>query len=195
MKKIRRALNACLLLVLIGGTTLPSVADEAKVAEIRQTYQAIEDGTNWVKKTVKPDKEASDVTAITRYEAKDGALKKLVVKTSNDDGLGTERYYFSSGRVIFIFLETEILKHAWEIDKNGEQRSKGTPQKGMQESRMYYAHGKCVRYLFKEATGTTQAEAVAALAKTKNTASDDTHRPSIFYQRGMKLSEIQSPKK
>src|SRR5690606_29776690 len=111
----------------------PSLAEEAEVLAIRKAYQAIEEGKAWVKKVVEiPGEEFAEMT-ITRDETKDGVLKKLVVKTLDDHGTGTERYYFSGGHVFFVFREAYYLAFIWELDENGEQRWTGVTKNGKSE--------------------------------------------------------------
>lgn len=182
-------------LSLLASSALPSLADEAEVAAIRQAYQAIEDGKNWVKKVVEIPGEKDPEMVLTRYETKDGVLKKLVAKTLDDHGTGTERYYFSEGRVFFLFQKAAYWTHIWELDENGEQRSTPATKNGEFERRVYYVDGKCVRHLLKEGVGADEKAARAAFAKSTNKAFDDPEMGKLYQDRGVRLAGITTRKK
>lgn len=195
MMKNRSSQLALLWVAFMVASVIPSGADEAEVVSIRKAYESIESGRNWVKKVIEIPGDDPAEMVITRYEAKDGSLKKLVVKTIDDHGTGTERYYFSKGEVIFLFQEAQYWTFVWEIDENGEQRAKANAtENGAVERRLYYADGKCVRHLLKERVGVNEKAALAALAKSANKAVDDPERAKLYQERGVMLAGIASRK-
>lgn len=192
MKKNRCLWGAFLGMGLMLAMLLPAKADEAAVAAIRKEYQAIEDGKGWVKKQMKIDSPRLLESSVTRFEAKDGTLKKLVVKSSNDEGKTTEYYYYSKGAVFFAFIDSQYLKHNWEIDAMGDQRSIGEPLKGTLETRLYYVGKNCVRHLMRRAEAPTRKEVAATISKKRNHEFDDADSQEEYRQRGAVFAKARS---
>lgn len=165
-------------------------AEEARILEIREMYQTIENSKDLKKEVISlNEKEAGGMT-ITRFMGKDGVLRKMTVKTMGDHGVGMERYYFADGKLFFVFAESEYWKFTGKAGADGE----GETMDVASERRLYFSGEKCVLQLLKEVAVREENAAKGLLAKEKNKAVKDAETATFHLKRSNEFSKLKSKK-
>lgn len=148
---------ALMTIVLLGDIALAD--NEAELKQIRQWYNQVQ-GDKSLKKTIiktGEDEEPHGVT-VTHYATASGELRKLHIASGGEHGGEDVTYYYQDGSLFFIYSAYQSWRFTGKTKADGQT---GTIDSGGQ-SRYYFAGGKCIKALGKNAQ-TKDADNLAEL--------------------------------
>lgn len=156
---------------------------EARVAEIREWYAAIQGGKPSAERKVEfeADDEPFSGTLVARDYA--GGLKAVTVSyVAGDHGGSDEHYYFKDGVLFFVFE----VRHRWQFAPGGTPEQPRT-EDTRTEVRYYFDAETCIRQLQRSASSDDAEKLPAILAGLEQRAVEPGEEAERIRVRGGKL--------
>lgn len=160
MKKIIPAIFTAFAALILAASA--AAQTDRQVAAIRSQVEAIDRAGDTFTKTVKNIDEISSAgTEATYYVSGDG-LKKITAKIRGESYGATADLYYSGGQLIYAYQK--LQRYEAGTEKRPSPKTAKT-----EESRLYFAEGKMIRYTIKK---NHVGRTAAAFAEKENEVAD-----------------------
>ncbi len=118
----------------------------AAIKEIRTWYARIEADKSLRKRTISTGEDNElQMIELTRYETKDGELKKLHIDEAGEHGERHTTYYFRRGKLFFVYESVRGWTFVCEEDVEGESKARDI----VTQCRYYFHGDRCIKALGK----------------------------------------------
>jgi hypothetical protein len=185
--RLTRSLTA--LLALATSLSIPAFGDpvEDRVKEIRSRYNEIESAK--LKGTkVEFEGETEPITASCKTYFEGDQVVKVHLTWGGDHFGSDEYFYYSGGRLIFVYASDGSWRFTGGTLANGESETIDE----VVEHRVYLAEGTVIRHLQKSASSKKADEVASLLSKVENRPSDDTERAKELVAHGNAVYSVRT---
>jgi hypothetical protein len=177
------------LAVLAVSGSNPAVGQtvEDRVKAIRSRYNEIESAKLKGRK-VEFKGESEPITASCTAYVEEGEVVKVHLSLGGDHFASDEYFYYSGGRLIFVYASDGSWRFTGETLANGESETIDE----VVEHRVYLSDGAVIRHLQKSAGAKKADELAGLLAKMENRPGEDSERAAALVNRGERARSVKT---